>query len=213
MSDSHLPSILSELIPKQTLGMHCDTLAVLECMDKMEANLKYQFIKKRFLGINAWNKYTGETKALFNLADQQGQFIERIPQNGDLIQVKISSLLSLVQRTEEWVKLEDVKVNDTSENKFVVLQLRPCTCPHKNGKGTDHFFDSKASNTLILFLKEHTIYISIHGRNEKPNFNTDSKLKILRNIFLANLGFMGFSKLQWQSLADGLINDKDTDDE
>lgn len=207
MKDKHLPNRIRVLIPSQMKGVCCNTIGKLPLQHPDQAKVKFEQLKNKLLSINIWNDYTDQTKANFKLYDFKGIPVSRFPVKGDLIKIKLSSYLSMLQRTDDWVEVLDVNQIIANDYSCILLKLRPCSCPERQRPNTDHFFDCMATNTLILYVNSKKAYLSVHGRNEMPNLNPSNKLKILRNIVLANMGFIGFSKMQWQSLIDGLLSE------
>jgi hypothetical protein len=46
----------------------------------------------------------------------------------------------------------------------------------------------------------------VHGRNEKPNTNSDAVADKIRNTLVGLGAIAGFSKIQWKNLVKGLIH-------
>ena len=88
----------------------------------------------------------------------------------------------------------------------VVMQLQPAYNSSKPGSEIDLFFTAEASNTFVLYRDAAKIHLSLHGRNEVPNFKVSKTIKKIRNMLFAVLGILAVSKVQWKSLAHGLLN-------
>jgi len=50
------------------------------------------------------------------------------------------------------------------------------------------------------------VFAEVNGRNEQPNTDAENLIDKARNIAVAAGAMLGFSKVQWKSLVDGLVD-------
>ncbi len=86
------------------------------------------------------------------------------------------------------------------------LLVRPSPDPQNSGHTTAHFFKEDATSTFMVRRDGNTITAEVHGRNETPNTDVNHFLDSVRNIIMSIGAILGFSKLQWKSLVQGLIS-------
>lgn len=196
---------VSQWIPKQNKGKLCDSLFSVEIDAKSSPNDEFETFKKRLFNINSWAEYSGREKAEFSHVDIHGNALDRDPSNGDLIKIKVPGLFNFFESGYDWVQIQNLEIKNNSEAKWIVFQLIPCTCPNTSNKNIAHFLTNDSSNTFILIEKLGIIQFSVHGRNELPNCEKTKFWHRCRNKLVANGGFLGLSKMQWQSLVEGLL--------
>jgi hypothetical protein len=105
----------------------------------------------------------------------------------------------------DWVVVEELKEFEEGEIQSIAFRVRPTLNPKGVTENIAHFYDKEATSTFIVTRKGNTVYSTIADRNIKPNNNTNSIVDTLRNMPVA-IGAIGIlSKLQWKSLAEGLL--------
>ena len=72
-----------------------------------------------------------------------------------------------------------------------------------------HFFTEEASSCFLVKREKNTVTAGVYGRNEKPNTAAETFIDKARNTAVAAGAMTGFSKLQWKSLVNGLMEDND----
>ncbi|WP_407405743.1 hypothetical protein [Chryseobacterium sp.] len=196
---------VSRWIPKQNKGKLCDSLYCIEINDSLKSKVTFEIYKDRLFDINHWANYSGKEKAEFSHVDSQGNTLDRDPSNGDLIKIKVPGLFNFFEKGYDWVQIRNLKINYTTKEKMVVFQLVPYPCPGAKNETVAHFLTDESSNTFVLIEKSGILQFSIHGRNELPNNKKGQIWKRVRNKIVASGGFFGLSKMQWQSLTEGLL--------
>lgn len=198
-----LPETIINLIPIQKKGNSRDSISFCENQD---IHLLYDKVKNRLLDINNWYKYTSITNLNFQIFSEDKNPIERFLLKDDLIRIeflKDNSLPIFDIVMNDWVIVEKINEFENESYKCFILQLAPYQS--NSCKEMKHFYNSEASNTFILLKENDKVTLSIHGRNEYPNFRSKSKLSIFRNIMMANLGIIGVDRFLWDKFAENLL--------
>lgn len=192
-------------VPQQVKGSFHDTESKRNIEDSSIIDLEFNILKQRFLAINNWRKYCRESSTDFKLCNSSGQIVNRLPEIGDFIRIDIPGPGGSAGKSYDWVQI--VQIDADIEDR-VMIQCRPSRCPlKKNSRKIAHFYSCGATSTFMVVKGKGFIQAGIYGRNEYPNLKSgfgDS----LRNIMIAIGGMLGFSKIQWKCLADGLLNFK-----
>ena len=208
MSVFKLPENVILKIPTQEIGVSCDSNTCRSFPTKDNASKFFELIRNRILDVNHWNTYAGQYKASFTLTNAVGEKKkEAKPKCGDFIKIKLPEIHHLLFDDSDWVKIDCLEFETNSDSQLLNVCLKPSPNPCNRKKRTDHFFSSSSSNTIILYQTENIVQLSVHGRNEFPNVFTPNKLMKLRNFVIANLGYLGLSKFQWQGFTDGMMKD------
>lgn len=201
-----IPSELKKLIPVQKIGKCSDTFSSLEIKELNNPDIAYKSIKNRLLDVNNWAHYATLTNADFILLDEKGNKIDRLVAESDFMKVRFSRLQKIISARHDYVRVNRIITIPITFGDALVMQLVPAHNPVKSGSEIDHFFTSEASNTFVLYRDAAKIHLSVHGRNEVPNFKVSKTTKKIRNMLFAVLGILAVSKVQWKSLAHGLLN-------
>lgn len=201
-----IPSELKKLIPVQKIGKCSDTFSSLEIKELNNPDIAYKSIKNRLLDVNNWAHYATLTNADFILLDEKGNKIDRLVAESDFMKVRFSRLQKIISARHDYVRVNSIITIPITFGDALVMQLVPAHNPAKSGSEIDHFFTSEASNTFVLYRDAAKIHLSVHGRNEVPNFKVSKTTKKIRNMLFTVLGILAVSKVQWKSLAHGLLN-------
>ncbi|QQV04307.1 MULTISPECIES: hypothetical protein [Chryseobacterium] len=190
-------------VPKHYKGSYHDTESIKNIEKHEDIDFQFNILKQRFFAINNWRKYCPESTTDFKLFDSAGIITERIPEIGDYIRIDIPGPGGSEGRSFDWVQI--VMLDKESED-LVLMQCRPCHDPSKSGsRKVAHFYSNAATSTFIVSKHTDFIKAGIYGRNESPNFNSGF-FNSLRNLMVAVGGMLGFSKVQWKCLSNGLVN-------
>lgn len=201
-----IPAELKKLIPIQRIGKCSDTYSSLKIKELNNPDIAYKSIRNRLLNVNKWAHYAALTNADFILLDSNGNALDGLAAEGCFIKVRFSRFQKIISAKHDFVRIKSIITVRNIFGDAVVMQLQPTHNPAKSGSEIDHFFTDEASNTFVLYRDDAKIHLSIHGRNERPNFKVSKTTKKIRNMVFAALGVFGVSKVQWESLAHGLLN-------
>lgn len=203
MKPKEIPSV-----PLQEKGSFHDTESIryFESYDLAYEN--FQILKDRFLSINYWDYYSKAAGADFKLHTKEGILKKRLPETGDFIRIDIPGPGNFEARGYDWVEIKNLYSEEFTNGKtleFYLMECRPSGIPGKEEKHTAHFYTNEATSTFIISRGEDFIKFAVYGRNESPNLDANMADKA-RNLVIALGGMVGLSKIQWQSLTDGLLN-------
>ena len=193
------------VIPPQQEGKASDTDGKTNFDSTATAKDFYGVAKQRLLQVNNWQKWAGAATASFQLTDTQGKDVDRTVQEGDYFKIDIPGPGPVTGDGYDWVHVETIKETNADDTEQVAIQVRPVSNPNNEHKDVAHFFSDAASSTFIVKREGTTVTAAVHGRNEKPNTDTETLVDKARNATVASGALAAFSKLQWKSLVNGLV--------
>lgn len=199
----------SSIIPAQHEGNQLDTAASTTLSSREEALKLFHVARKRLLSVNNWNTYAGVLSADFKLTDHLGKETDRLASSQDYFKINIPGPGSVTGEGYDWVNVESVKdISDVnSDTEITSMTVRPAPNPLHHDTNIAHFFDHEATSTFMIKREGLTVTASIHGRNEVPNTSVEIAADRVRNSAVALGAVLGFSKMQWNALAKGLLDD------
>lgn len=193
-------------VPAQQRGGFHDTESLKEFDSPEKAAEKFQLLKERFFAFSEWKSYCGKGSADFRLYDSAGNPVQRIPKIGDFIRIDIPGPPDQAGRGFDWVQIIKIAHKDDDHEECILITSSPCRNPQeKEYPYAAHFYSEKATSTFLISHSGSTLKAGIYGRNESPNFNAKLIDKV-RNLMIAFGGILGFSKIQWKCIADGLLD-------
>ncbi|MES2874080.1 MAG: hypothetical protein V4708_10185 [Bacteroidota bacterium] len=197
----------SRVIPKQEQGVSTDTVSKIKLDTVDEALWDFEIVKDRLLDVSHWHELSGEILARFQLIDEEGNMLYRRAREGDYLRINIPGPGNKDGEGYDWVRIELIEFteNEAESFEYVAMTVRPCPSPLNNEKATAHFFKNIATSTFLVKRKYNVISAEVHGRNEKVNTGSESISSQIRNFVVGIGAILGFSKVQWKSLVDGLI--------
>ena len=194
------------LIPSQKLGAQSETESSIDCPDKKECDHLYEVVKQRLFTVNNWHDYAGKLTAVFQLTDENGVEVNRHAQREDYFRIDIPAPGSQTGDGYDWVRVEEVKEGEEQGDRFVAIRVRPAPNPGNDNKDVAHFFTDQATSSFVVKQEGNKLIAAVYGRNEKPNTDAEKVMDKTRNALVASGAVSGFSKLQWKSLVEGLLD-------
>jgi hypothetical protein len=193
------------IVPPHYTGKEIEADAVAELKNENEAAIFYEVVKERLLDINNWHRVAGLISATFQLVDAGGEPVERAPQIGDYVRIDIPGPGSKAGEGYDWVHVEEVKeINDT-DIQSIAFRVRPAGNPRGDSTDIAHFYSEGATSTFVVTRQKEKVVAWIIDRNIEPNDHPESLTDKIRNTGVG-IGAIGiFSKMQWQRLANGLV--------
>jgi hypothetical protein len=191
-----------EIIPENNSGIQTNTESSIELNNGEELKQFLSVVKSRLLHINAWHELAGKATADFQLCDEKGRPVDRLPQAGDHIRIDIPGPGTITGEGDDWVRIEEVK----EEEDAVCIRVRPATNPLNERKDIAHFFTDEATSTFMVKRTDNKIIAGVYGRNEKPNTSSEKIVDKIRNAAVATGAISGFAKLQWKNLVQALVS-------
>ena len=193
------------ILPAQYTGKEIIAEASVTMPTLHEAITLFNHSKKRLLLVDKWQDLSGMASADFCAMDEEGNETGNAIEKGNLLRVDIPGPGNSDGDGYDWVLVEELKEVDDNKIQAIAFRVRPTRNPKGNTNNIAHFYDKEATSSFIITRKGTTVYADIIDRNIKPNNDTDSIVDTIRNMPVA-IGAIGLlSKVQWQSLAEGLL--------
>ncbi|WP_132053539.1 hypothetical protein [Pseudocnuella soli] len=191
----------NDRIPQHHSGVQTDTVSSQEFDTEAAAQQFYTQVQVRLLQVWRWQEWAGAGSASFALTDSAGAEVEREPQPGDYFKIDIPGPGPQTGDGYDWVRVEAVE----KEDDCTIIRVRPASSPLNEHADVAHFFSDEATSNFIVRRVGNTVSAEVHGRNEKPNFGAEKIVEKARNTAVATGAVTAFSKLQWKSLVNGLV--------
>lgn len=196
---------LTGIIPAQYTGEEIKADAGAGFTNEAEAKESYKKARERLLSVNDWHKLAGIISARFQLIDAAGKEIHRYVQEGDYLRIDIPGPGSKEGQGYDWVLVEELREVKEKNVESTGFRVRPCENPFGDTEQTAHFYADTATSSFIITRENKTISALIVDRNIKPNQSVGSLMDKIRNTAVGMGAIASFSKIQWKSLAEGLI--------
>lgn len=190
-------------VPGQKEGAFQDTESHKKFDSPEAAFTNFDILKTRFLSVNEWQNYCGKSTAEFKLFDENGQHVNRKPQEGDYIRIDIPGPGDFEAKGFDWVEITEMD-NNTSE-KSCRITCKPSKDPTGQSSKIAHFYSAKTSSTFIISIMGHSLKVGVYLRNELPNSQTGF-LNRVRNFLISLGGNTRFTKIQWKSFTNGMLD-------
>ncbi|HWI91627.1 MAG TPA: hypothetical protein VNT20_10155 [Flavisolibacter sp.] len=193
------------LIPEQKEGRKITAEAATEFQNAENANTFFQQARKKLLYIHNWHKIAGWLSADFQLTDNDGNEVDRLVKKDDHFRIDIAGPGSHAGEGFDWARVEDVKEVNTPEVDSIAILVRPASNPQTPNANVAHFLSEKSTSTFVITREGNKVTASIYDRNIEANEETKEPLDKFRNAVIGLGAKHGFSKLQWQALAEALV--------
>lgn len=190
-------------IPRQHKGNELDAEYSITAPSTKEALLLFLRAIDRLLSVNNWQALSNSALSAFQLTDANGSVVHREAREHDFFKIKIPGPGNASGDGYDWVKVELIKNNMNN----VTMRVRPVANPFHPEKGTAHFFQNDATSTFSVFRRGRIVTAGVYGRNEIPNVKSPTILNKIRNATIAMGAFAGASRIQWESLIQGILNE------
>ena len=193
------------IVPPQFKGQEIEIEAIQDLETEEEAQHLYEIAKKKLLNVNDWNKIAGAVTARFQIVDKNSNEVQREIQKGDYLRIDIPGPGSKEGDGFDWVFVEELKKIDHPPVQSVGFRVRPTENPLGQKNETAHFYSKEATSSFIIIREKTKVIAWIIDRNLRPNTDQESLADKIRDVAVGMSAIAGFSKMQWQGLADGLI--------
>ena len=201
--------MLKTTIEQQNTGGKHDSSVSVQFDTAKECLVAFRKIEFAFININYWDHIFKNTSS-FHVPDSAK--IEKVTraQPGDLVKIKIPGPKNKLGHGYDWVKIVSLEKSWENEVQTLCLVLSP-TSAGCHLKKTAHFFTSKSKNYFIIRKSLLQITAEVHGRNEVPNLKHQSFRDQWRNLLIAKGGILGFSKINWETWCENILDEKIVD--
>ena len=195
------------IVPEQYAGKAIDAESSIELNDIEEAKTFFSLVKKRLQDVNNWHELAGNLSATFQLVNKTGEKIHRSIQEGDYFKIDIPGPGTESGEGYDWVRIEKIEDFSTPDIESFALRVRPASNPqnHNNKEAVSHFYSPESTSSFTVTREKNRITAAIYDRNTKTNKETESLTDKVRDAVIGTAGRLGFSKIQWKALADGLV--------
>jgi hypothetical protein len=195
----------SGVIPGQYTGNVIDTVESIELKDTKEAKAFFAIVKDRLLNVNNWEQLAGMASAKFQLVDSRGQEVNRPVQKGDFFKIDIPGPGPVAGDGYDWVQVEELEKVSEGNVESVGIRVRPTLSPLNNSQDVAHFYSPESTSSFTVTREGSKITAGIYDRNTKPNKAAETLADKARDIAVGTGAVTVFSKMQWKSLAEGLL--------
>lgn len=177
----YLPKHITRLIPSQVQGLKRDTYVYIDTLCESKIS-KYNILKDRILFVNNWKSYCDLMGVNFSI---QNKFFKDQVEEDDIICIDTSINIKFKffkKISKNWVCVNKLIRHEDDLESYLIIELSPCKSPNSQDNQISHFYNALATNTIVLYKINSKISLSIHGRNEYPNFNKRSITESIKNI-------------------------------
>lgn len=195
---------MSDITPTQHTGKAVDALTTKDLITEENAKIFYTIVREKLRSVNHWSEIAGVSS--FQLTDIDGHDInDRAPIKNDHIKINIPGLPNAEGGGFDWVRVEEIETSGNDDMEEYGFRVRPAHNPIKNNGETAHFYSSDATSSFVVRRAGSVVSAEVHDRNTKTNEESTGVIDTLRNTVTGLAGLIGFSKIQWQILTDGLL--------
>ncbi|MBK6264056.1 hypothetical protein JKA74_03320 [Marivirga sp. S37H4] len=169
--------------------------------DEQKATEAYQRAAEKLFNVNRWTRLPG-ISSTFQLYNRRGEGKDTVKvQVNDYIKIELPGPFP-----ENWVVVTDIK----EEENLAEFTVSPSSNPTDKGEGqeeVDHFFIDEATSTFRVKKVDNTIFGYEVGKNEGiNNQGKEAGERKLVNTLIAEGGWAGFQKFQWEKLTDYFVH-------
>jgi len=194
-----------EIVPTQFAGQEIEVEATKKLKDEADAKSLYNVAKKKLLDVNNWKKIAGALTAQFQIINEKGEEVTRDVKKGDYLRINIPGPGSKEGDGYDWVLVEELKEKNMESLQAIGFRVRPNENPFGEKNETSHFYSKEATSSFIICRENSQLISWIVDRNLLPNTESGSLVDKVRDVVVGVSAIAGLSKVQWQQLADGLI--------
>ena len=193
------------IVPPQFTGQQIEVETTKESKDEADAKNLYNLAKKKLLDVNNWNKIAGAITAQFQIIDEKGEAVDREVKKGDYLRIDIPGPGSKEGDGYDWVLVEELNEINKGSVQSVGFRVRPNENPFSEKNETAHFYSKEGTSSFIIIRENSKVISWVMDRNLLPNTESGSLVDKVRDVAVGVSAIAGFSKVQWQGLADGLV--------
>jgi len=169
--------------------------------DVASAQEAFKAAKQKLFDVNKWSDLPG-ISSTFERHNPDGQKAETpAPQVGDFIRIKLPGI-----PVDNWVQVTDIQTEETAAQ-FTVKPSPELNPAPDSAQEVKHFFGKEASSTFRVELAGTTLWAEEIGQDEMPNNQEEEAgARAILNTLVAEGGWAGFQKLQWDKLTTYLVH-------
>jgi hypothetical protein len=193
------------IVPQQYTGSEVESEASTDFKSEEEAITFFKIARQRLLDVNSWHRVAEKISAHFQIVDKVGEPKDRLVNEGDYLRIDIPGPGRPQGDGYDWVCVETINELKNHIVQSVGLRVRPHPNPFDEKTETAHFYSREATSSFIVTRESSRVSSWIIDRNLVPNKEAESLADRIRDTAVGLGAIAGFSKLQWQGLANGLV--------
>lgn len=195
----------TDMVPEQETGVPINTESSVELGSEQEAKGFFEVVKKRLQHVSHWHEIAGSGSATFQLIDKNGLEVQRTPEKGDYFKIEIPGPGNAGGDGYDWVEVEEVDSTSSGDGETYGFRVRPTEDP-RNREHIAHFYSRETTSSFVVTREKNKITAAVYDRNTKPNKEAGPIANKVRDVVVGTAGILGFSKIQWKKLTDGLLD-------
>ncbi len=174
--------------------------------DEAAAREAFEISRNKLFDVNRWSDLPG-INSTFELFDEAGNKVNKLlDKGGYYIRIELPG-----PTPENWVHVTNYKQEENSAEFTVHPSTKPQPAPDEENE-IKHFFAKEASSTFKVELNGTTITGYEIGRNEAiNNQGEEAGDRALANTLIAEGGWAGIQKLQWDKLTAYLVHKEEAE--
>ncbi len=196
-----------QLIPSQYKGRSIQAISSRDFPNDSDAHSFFETTRQRLEHVNDWQTWAGAALAQFTLVNSDGKDVYRPPIVGDHFKIDVPGPGSAEGQGYDWVQIEAIEQEVNADSAHYGFTVRPSSNPERSTIETAHFYSDESTSTFLVRRNGKIVSVEVYDRNITPNTDAKRTTDKVRNSLVGAMGTSTFSKLQWQSLTDGLICD------
>ncbi|NEU07484.1 hypothetical protein GZH53_04070 [Flavihumibacter sp. R14] len=173
--------------------------------DEGSAKKAFEESKRKLFDVNGWSAMEG-INSKFTLYSKEGKLANHGLKPGYFIRIELPG-----PPVENWVRITAVK----NEPELAEFTVHPSEKPAEKSNPdaeVKHFFAKEASSTFRVTRTGSVLHAFEIGRNELiNNQGEESGDRQLLNTLIAEGGWAGFQKIQWDKLTKYLVHSDDVE--
>lgn len=193
------------IVPGHEDGSVINSQSIRELSDAESAKALFEKAKSRLLDVNNWQKMAGEFMAGFQLTDQSGTEIMGPVEKGYYFKIDIPGPGTKAGEGYDWAIVEEVEEFHTEDTESIGIRVRPASNPNTDNSDIAHFYSHESTSTFTVTREKTKVTAAVYDRNTKANTDSGGILDHVRNVVVGIAGMFSFSKIQWENLTNGLI--------
>lgn len=193
-------------VPPNDDGGIINAETVVELSGPDLAETLFRQARERLLDVNSWHELSGKALAEFQLTDPNGNAIHEKAQEGFFIRIDIPGPGTKDGDGFDWVQIEELAEYTNGPVESFAIRVRPARNPSSGKSAVAHFYSAESTSTFTVTREDNRVTAAIYDRNTKANDESGNFQDQVRNTLAGVAGRMLFSKIQWESLTDGLLS-------
>lgn len=195
----------TNVVPGQQEGDVINTESSVTTDNIHSAKKLFETAKLRLLDVNNWHQQAGEALARFQLTDASGNEVTGPVKEGYYFKIDVPGPGSAAGDGFDWVTVEKLEEYNAGEVESVGIRVRPASNPTSENNETAHFYSSESTSTFTVTREENKVTAAVYDRNTKANTESEGIIDKIRDVLVGTAGIATFSKIQWKSLTNALI--------